>query len=435
VKGRAILFLIVTGSSVLAGLWLRTKLRPTPSADISIPKAGAVVPFELYGGHLFVKATLSGTAAQPSKVRTSGVFLLDSGAADMFISASKAQALGLSAQPQSDKSQSDKSQSALQKNNDRKNASERGPTVYVPNVAYQVGALAVKDHQSAILPKTDLEELSQYFGRPIDGIIGYELFQQLVVEMDYAKHQLHLYSPKTYQYRSKGARLPMQIEDRRPYVEAVVSPYGLKPLQSRLLVDSGSNGALSVATGCGLDQMLIAKAPKILRRQLATINGVQQISVGRVQALDLAQWSLKTPITVFETNPRACDLVTGKIGTQILQQFRVTFDYPQQQLILEPQTDLNRTNANEYDLSGLRLQANGNQLKTYRVTAVFPGTPAAAAGLQQGDILSQLNRQPTAQMSLGQIRQRLSQPGQTVDLQVQRRSQRIQSRLKLKPLL
>jgi Aspartyl protease/PDZ domain len=415
-KARLILFLIVTASSLLAGLWLRTRLRPAALADISMSKAEIEVPFEIYGGHLFIQGKLNGV--------TSGRFLLDNGAADIFLSEAKTRSLRLTAQ----------SRVTIP-------GGEKGiATVYVPDATVQFGALTLKDHRSVVIPVTQMKGLSQYFGRTLDGIIGYEFFQQLVVEVDYAKQVLQLHQPKNYKYQGIGQRTPLQIKNRRPYIEAMVQPYGYGAIAASLMVDLGSNGALSVTAGCGRDQALRAAAPKLLRRQATTIHGVQQIYLGRIQSLNLAQFHIETPLTVFETHPSethsgaACDRLSGKIGTQVLRQFRVIFDYPQQQLILEPQANPNRANAYEYDLSGLRLQAEGDDFKTYRVGAVFPETPAAKAGLQTGDILSQINRMPAQQLSLSQIRQQLSQP-QTVSIQVKRGVQLVPFRLKLQPLL
>jgi Aspartyl protease/PDZ domain len=411
VKARLVLFLIVTASSLLAGLWLRTRLQAAALADISMPRDGTEVPFEVYGGHLFIAGKLNGSAA--------GRFLLDNGAADVFISEAKARSLRLAAQSRVDIP-----------------GQERNiATIYVPNMTIQVGALTLKDHRSVVIPAAEIKGLSQYFGRTLDGIIGYEFFQQLVVEVDYAKRVLRLHRPKNYKYQGVGQRIPLQIENRRPYIEGTVQPYGYGAIAATLLVDLGSNGALSMTAGCGRDQALRAAVPKLLRRQATTIHGAQQIYLGRIRKLTLAQFRINTPLTIFETHSRnECDRIAGKIGTQILRQFRVIFDYPQQQLILEPQANLNRADAYEYDLSGLRLHAQGDKFKTYRVGAVFPETPAAKAGLQIGDILSQINQTSAEQMSLSQIRQQLSQP-KTVSIQVKRGVQWVRFRLKLQPLL
>jgi hypothetical protein len=376
-----------------------------------MPKDKIEVPFEVYGGHLFVQGRLNG--------KPSGRFLLDNGAADVFISEAQARSLQLTAQ------------SSVKIPGGKQGIA----TVYVPGVTVQVGALTLKDQRSVVIPAAEMKGLSQYFGRSLDGIIGYEFFEQLVVEVDYPKQVLHLYRPKTYQYRGIGHRLPLQINNRRPYVKATVQPYGYGAIAATLLVDLGSNGALSITAGCGRDQALRAATPKLLQRQVTTIHGAQQIYLGRTQVLNLAQFQIKTPLTVFETNPRAeCDRVTGKIGSQLLRQFRVIFNYPQQQLILEPQDDLSRPSTYEYDLSGLGLEAEGEGFKTYRVKTVFSETPAAKAGLQTGDILSQINHKPAEQISLGQIRQQLSQP-QTIGIQVKRGVQLVPFRLKLQPLL
>ena len=107
-----------------------------------------------------------------------------------------------------------------------------------------------------VIPAAEMKGLSQYFGRSLDGIMGYEFFQQLVVEVDYAKQVLRLHQPKNYQYQGIGQRLPLQIENRRSYVKTTVQPYGYGTIAATLMVDLGSNGALSMTAGCGRDQAL-----------------------------------------------------------------------------------------------------------------------------------------------------------------------------------
>lgn len=440
-KARPILFLIVTVSSLLTGLWLRTQLRPKPLADIALSQDGAEIPMEVYGGHLFVQATVNGKTGQ---------FLLDSGAADMFISEAKALSLGLvhpsqisppgsASENASENALENKLQGTrTQATGTQTTRVQNKPTIYVPNVSFQIGALTLTDHRSVVMSKAEVTGLSQYFGRTLDGILGHEFFQQLVVEMDYAQGRLRLHHPKTYRYQGSGQPMLLQVNDRRAYLKAEIAPYGHQPLSATLLLDSGSNGALSIKAGCGVDRQLIAAAPQILQRQLTTFYGIQPIQMGRVQSLTLGTTQLKTPLTTFESDPRgACDRVTGKIGAQILRQFRVIVNYPQQQLILEPlSAPLSRPSDDySYDLSGLWLQAEGAAFQTYRVANVFPQTPAAKVGLKKGDIVRQINGKSTQQMPLSQIRQLLSQPNPNLQLQIQRSSNVMEFRLGLAPLI
>ena len=44
----------------------------------------------------------------------------------------------------------------------------------------------------------DFTEWQPEFGRPCDGILGYDFFRRLVVRMDYENKQITLYDPATF---------------------------------------------------------------------------------------------------------------------------------------------------------------------------------------------------------------------------------------------
>jgi hypothetical protein len=410
-KLRAIAFLMVTGCSLLLGLLLRNYLQQKTSAQVSMAGHSVEIPLAEYGNHLYIQGKVNGTA-------TDGL-LLDSGATDIFISESKAKKLNLK---------------AIAK------ATIPGPTrnigtVDVPGVTLQLGGVTVRDQKSVMIPNIAMTRLNQYFGRSLTGIVGYELFQQLVVEVDYQHHVLRFYRPETYRYPGKTKSIPLAVQGSRPYVEATVLPYGHESLKGLFMVDMGSGGGLSVSAGCGVDQTLIAAAPHMLLRKLTTIHGASDAHIGRVQNVQIGPQRLERPLTVFAKDVKGeCDRVTGKIGHQILRQFKVILDYSRRQLILEPNAN-HPADPYEYDLSGLWLQATGADFKTYRIGAVFPNTPAAKAGFQTEDILTKINGESSAKISLAQIKQQLSQSGKKIKLEVKRNSKTIQAELNLQPLL
>ncbi len=405
------LFLMLTVGSLGLGLWIRDRhITKPPHAQLSMTDNATVsLPVEDYGGHLYLQGKINGIATKD--------LILDSGAADVFISESQVKILGL--QPQGKVNIPGRSKTI--------------PTAYVPNLSLQLGnSLTLKDPTVVIIPQAEVKGLEQYFGRTVSGIIGYELFEQLVVELDYQRQTLRLHRPQTYQYQGSGQRIPLVMEGDRPYINATITPYGYPALPSKLLIDLGSNAALSLTAACGIDQRLIAAAPRTLRRPLVTIQGADEIVLARVQSLAIGATVLKQPTAVLgKAKGEDCDRLSGTIGYQILRQFKVILDYPHRQFILEPRPQI----PYDYDLSGLWLEATGSQLNQCRVGAVTKNTPAAKAGVKIGDRLVQINGMSTSAQTLVKIRQQLSQVGQTVTLRLEREKKPFSVRLKLQPLL
>jgi hypothetical protein len=413
VKFRLITFLMLTGFSLALGFVLRDRAQNKVKAEISFPGDSVEVPFETYGNHLFLHGKLNNTVTRD--------LLLDGGAADIFISASKAQAFNLK---------------PVGKSYIPGGTTGQVLTHRVKGVTLKLGSLTLQDRESVVLPTAETTKLSQFFGRTVTGIVGYELFQQHVVEVDYQHQVLRLHRPQTYRYQGKAKPIPLKVEGERPYVEIAVSPYGYPALKGSFMLDLGSSGAVLMTIGCGLDQKLIAAAPKVLVRKLSTIHGANNVYLSRVQQIQIAQQPIERPIAVFTADPQAeCDRATGKIGNQILRQFKVIFDYPHRQLILEPNLEPRSTDPYEYDLSGLWLQATGADFKTYRIETVYPDTSAAKAGIQPGDILKEIDGKSTTQLNLAQLRQRLSQSGKNINLMVERAAKPIQTQFTLKSLL
>jgi PDZ domain len=394
------LFVTVVGFSLGLGLLIRDRLSQQPHAELVMTENTAELPFEDYGGHLYVRGKINGISTQD--------LIVDNGAADLFVSASKARALKLV--PQAAK---------------------------IPHLSWTLGKLTLTDRNSAVLSQAEIDGLEQYFGRQLSGIVGYEFFEQLVVELDFQRHTLRLQRPQTYQYSGTGVQIPLAIESDRAYINASITPYGYPAKPAKLMVDLGSNAALSVTAGCGVLQQLIAVAPHTLHRKLATIKGTDEIVLARVKQLQIGAIHLPHPITVFDrTEIQNCDRLGGKIGYQILRQFKVILDYPHRRMILEPTTtNLTQPVAYDYDLSGLWLEAVGPQLDRYKVGAVTKNTPAERAGVKVGDEVVGINDTSVSKLTLIQVRQKLSQTNQVVSLHLSRDTKPVTVRLKLQPLI
>jgi C-terminal processing protease CtpA/Prc len=72
--------------------------------------------------------------------------------------------------------------------------------------------------------------------------------------------------------------------------------------------------------------------------------------------------------------------VAGNVGAGVLKRFNITFDYPHQQLIFEP--NANHDKPDVFDRSGMWLNQSADG---FEVMDVIPGGPAATAGIKIGD--------------------------------------------------
>ena len=81
-------------------------------------------------------------------------------------------------------------------------------------------------------------------GRPLDGIIGYDLFDRYVVLIDYDAQVLRLYDSETYQYDAKGEISPISLKRKTPHFTGLLKVAGREAASREFLVDSGSGDAV-----------------------------------------------------------------------------------------------------------------------------------------------------------------------------------------------
>ena len=181
-------------------------------------------------------------------------------------------------------------------------------------------------------------QLAALAGREIDGFLGAGLFERYVVEINPAGHRLVLHDPSTFVYSGDGVVLPLEVEDRRPMVEAqVVIREGDRPVPVRLLVDSGSSRFMSLITKSrrGL------KPPRGLSMSGSVgVVGETQVAVGPLWRIQLGSIGIENVETAWAESPevpavRNIPNLNGIIGNQLLRRFRVFFDYDHRAIIFE----------------------------------------------------------------------------------------------------
>ena len=110
------------------------------------------------------------------------------------------------------------------------------------------------------------------------------------------------------------------------------------------------------------------------------------------------------PITMFSQDKKgafASAALQGNIGAQILNKFKLFLDYGRFRIIFEP----NATFADPFDraVSGLRVQAEGKDYRTFRIADVLEDSPATEAGLKSNDIITAIDGKPIVELTLTEL--------------------------------
>ena len=367
------------------------------------PAPVATLPFHRYMNLIFLDVGVNG--AGPLS------FNLDSGLETSVLDSAQAQGLGLELR-------------------ERQQVPVPGGSVELAvadGVRFGIEGLALPPRRVTTLPLTIFAPV---LGRPIHGTLGHDLFSTYVVEIDYAAERLRLYAPDSYVYRGSGEILPLTIEDNQPFVAAEIIQPGRAPIPAKIKIDTGSadalglNGSFVQATG------LIPQTQRSVPSPGVALGGITENFVARLGALRLGRFTLPNIVAGYSRDLRRGG-DAGTMGGEVLRRFRVIFDYARRRLILEPNQHLDEPF--RYDSSGLFLVTEAQNSAALKILRVGPDTPAAEAGLREGDVITAIDG--AAPPSLERVREMLSRPGERRRLRVRAGTASQEISLRLRPLI
>src|SRR5262249_1686810 len=142
---------------------------------------------------------------------------------------------------------------------------------------------------------------------------------------------------------------------------------------------------------------LIESMPEVVPGFAAGVSGESPVVAGRAESLTLGRGAILNPTAGFSQATKGAHSwadFDGFLRSEIWRRFRVTLDYSRKQMRLEPSESLR--DPFESDMSGLILVADGADFKTFRISQVRGDSPAAAAGLREGDVLLAIDDQPAS---------------------------------------
>ncbi|MEB0263849.1 MULTISPECIES: aspartyl protease family protein [unclassified Mucilaginibacter] len=260
----------------------------------------------------------------------------------------------------------------------------------------------VSDNVSAAILKTDYFNLSGYVGMPIHGLLGYEFFNSLAVKINFTDTTMNVCRPKNLKPFKKSQKIPISIEDKKPYMQTNVSfPDGTKAV-NKFVIDLGAGHPLSI-------ENMVQKhglPKKAIQANLGVgLNGPITGYLSRVKEIDMAGYKIKNIITSFPDKDYVQRTVSvprdGNLGIGILKRFNLAFDYTNGLLYVKSNEKLNVPF--EHDMSGIEYFMAGENYLHLIVGRIAPGSPADEIGLIKDDEITSINFKPVSKMTAEEI--------------------------------
>lgn len=295
--------------------------------------------------------------------------------------------------------------------------------------------------QSMLVLQSNFVDIENVLGVKAHGILGSEIFNRFVVEIDYSERRINLTHPEDFKRPKKYKKIPIIIENFRPYVNIDVKQKGEKAITVKLLIDTGASSALFLDAESNEDIVLPERTlDHTIGRGLA---GIVKGKIGRVKKIKLGKYKFKKVLTSYPDNWGLSKPDSGKtkentrygtVGSDVLSKFHVIFNYSEGYMYLKPNKSFNERF--QFNTIGMNVMAFGDRLNEYYVNDIIPGSPADKAGLEVGDEVIAMNNNPAFFYKLDEVVSILKRtPGERLKLIIRRDGELMQFNLKHKRLL
>ena len=272
--------------------------------------------------------------------------------------------------------------------------------------------------------------LEPYFWRPVAGVLGFDFIQRFVDEIDFDSGTLELFEPKDFDYEGKGDPVPMKLAGTTPVVTVK-----LDSLQGEFRVDVGSGATVDLHTPFVQQHHLLDAPGQSLDVTSGGFGGSFRTRARRMRSLTIGPFTLKAPIVGLSQAAAGAftsEDYAGNLGNQILERFNCTFDYERRVLYLAPGRRFGDPDV--FTRSGVQLARFGDRVEAF---AVLPDSPAARAGVREGDEVVAIDGRPAREWTPDQVAEALDRGpvGSRHMLELVRAEQRVRVSFVLRELL
>jgi hypothetical protein len=303
------------------------------------------------------------------------------------------------------------------------------------NVTIDMPGIHGRGHAMLVL-ENDFLELRSSLGSEVHGILGYELFSRFVIKIDYEAKLMTLMLPQKFKPSRKYTRLPITVEDTKPYYVAELKINDTTSMSPKLMIDTGASHGLFLDTQS--NSKLSVPAKNISCTIGKGLGGLITGRLARIRSLRVGRYTISNMIASFpDPNSYFDTLRTGRIvyrngsiGGEVLSRFQVVFDFPREKIYLKPNHSFRKNSY--YNMSGITVKATGSSLREFIVVEVRGQSAAFKMGVKVGDRIFSINNTLTSEMDLSEINGYFnSRPGKKLIMKIIRDTEVIDKEITL----
>ena len=356
----------------------------------------ATVPFELYGEHLFIKLTVNNSTEELD-------FIFDTGDGLSVLSLETAERLDI----KSDKKVKETS------------AGGRVTGYLVKHNTIHLDEIEIRNVK---IYETSLKHLETAIGRKIDGIIGYDLLKNFVVEIDYNSMEFHIFDNSNYKYTGSGTPVKLKLKHAIPYVPGTVVLADGEILQGNFYLETGARTDLDFNSPFVKNNELESKVGDTYSYLVAGLSDHEtEHTRGRIPRFSIAGFTFKNlPVGLSQESAgiQADTEMAGIVGNEILHRFNIVYDYKHHKMWWEENSKYEGpffVNA-----SGILLQLD-KSLDKLLIHQIYDNSPAEKAGLMVDDEILEIGGKSAKELGLVGVRDLLAKSGETVTIKIKRK--------------
>lgn len=313
------------------------------------------------------------------------------------------------------------------------------------NNRIKIGERIAAANAEILLLKEDVFQLDTFMGTKIHGILGHDFFESFAVEVNYFQKIIRIYEPDAFEKKfrklpkhRKWQALPISVQNNKAYLETGYKhANGDEYVPLQLLLDTGASNSFS----------LYESKSEQIKIPIVAINSVIGTGlsgkvigkVGRVESMKIGQFVFDQPVVAFPDSQSVRRVLRvkerkGSIGGDILRRFKSIFHYENGLLYLRKNSNYNEEFY--FNASGIEVYTPIPDLPYYMVAYVREGSPAFSAGVEEGDIIREINGTKAAELKMNDLIEYFQyKKGSRISLKIERDSTVKNIRFKMDNLL